>query len=154
MCKSHKYLTVIQTFPRPAGPAHLVQICFCIHPGQSPVDRTTCTIPINRVGQNHIYIRFIYGIFGREITKYTVIYVIYIRFWPALLAPLSYTLIPLSRIHSSSTQNAQTTLHLSCTLTPLSYTYPALKKLTLQSQGSHRQQTAQLCSLVLSRLCA
>jgi hypothetical protein len=39
-----------------------------------------------RAGQNHIdtglartiYIRFIYGIFGREITKYTVIYGAYI----------------------------------------------------------------------------
>jgi len=31
-----------------------------------------------------IYIRFVYDIFGREITKYTVIYGAYIRFWPAL----------------------------------------------------------------------
>jgi hypothetical protein len=31
-----------------------------------------------------IYIRFIYGIFGREITKYTVIYGVYVRFWPTL----------------------------------------------------------------------
>ena len=31
-----------------------------------------------------IYIRCIYGIFGREITKYTVIYGVYIRFWPTL----------------------------------------------------------------------
>jgi len=31
-----------------------------------------------------IYIRCIYGIFGRKITKYTVIYGIYIRFWPTL----------------------------------------------------------------------
>ena len=31
-----------------------------------------------------IYIRFIYGIFGRESTKYTVIYGVYIRFWPTL----------------------------------------------------------------------
>jgi hypothetical protein len=31
-----------------------------------------------------IYIRLIYGIFGREITKYTVIYGVYIRFWPTL----------------------------------------------------------------------
>jgi len=30
-----------------------------------------------------IYIRFIYGIFGREIIKYTV-YGMYIRFWPTL----------------------------------------------------------------------
>jgi len=32
-----------------------------------------------------IYIRSIYGIFGREITKYSVIYGVYIRFWPTLL---------------------------------------------------------------------
>ena len=31
-----------------------------------------------------IYIRCIYGIFGREITKYTVIYGVYKRFWPTL----------------------------------------------------------------------
>ena len=31
-----------------------------------------------------IYIRCIYGIFGREITKCTVIYGAYIRFWPTL----------------------------------------------------------------------
>ena len=32
-----------------------------------------------------IYIRCICGIFGREITKYTVIYGAYIQFWPTLL---------------------------------------------------------------------
>jgi hypothetical protein len=37
-----------------------------------------------RVGQNHIYIRCIYGIFGREFTKYTVIYGVFIRFWPPI----------------------------------------------------------------------
>jgi hypothetical protein len=31
-----------------------------------------------------IYIRCIHGIFGREITEYTVIYGAYIRFWPTL----------------------------------------------------------------------
>jgi len=31
-----------------------------------------------------IYIRLIYAIFGREITKYTVIYGVYIQFWPTL----------------------------------------------------------------------
>jgi hypothetical protein len=31
-----------------------------------------------------IYIRCLYGIFGREITKYMVIYGEYIRFWPTL----------------------------------------------------------------------
>ena len=32
-----------------------------------------------------IYIRCIYGIFGREIIKYTVIYGVYIQFWPTLV---------------------------------------------------------------------
>jgi len=43
---------------------------------------------ICRVGQNHIevvYTTSIHGIFGREITKYTVIYGAFIRFWPTLL---------------------------------------------------------------------
>jgi len=31
-----------------------------------------------------IYTRCIYGIFGREITVYTVIYGAYIRFWPTV----------------------------------------------------------------------
>jgi len=31
-----------------------------------------------------IHIRCIYGVFGRKITKYTVIYGAYIRFWPTL----------------------------------------------------------------------
>ena len=38
----------------------------------------------NRIYQNHTYIRCIYGIFGREITKYTVIYGVYIQYWPNL----------------------------------------------------------------------
>jgi hypothetical protein len=33
----------------------------------------------------YIYGVGIYGNFGREITKYTVIYGVYIRFWPTLL---------------------------------------------------------------------
>ena len=36
------------------------------------------------VGQNHIYIQRVYSISGREITKYTVIYGVYIRFYPTL----------------------------------------------------------------------
>jgi len=39
---------------------------------------------IIRVGQNHRYIRCIYGVFGREITIHTVIYGVYIQFWPTL----------------------------------------------------------------------
>ena len=51
-------------------------------------DDTTCTphtfTYIYRVGQNHIYIQCVYGIFGRGITIYTVIYGVYIRYWPTL----------------------------------------------------------------------
>jgi hypothetical protein len=36
-----------------------------------------------RVGQNHIYTVYI-RYFGRKITKFTVIYGVYIRFWPTL----------------------------------------------------------------------
>jgi len=32
----------------------------------------------------YMYIRCIHGIFGREITKYTVLYGVYIRFWSTL----------------------------------------------------------------------
>ena len=32
-----------------------------------------------------IYIRCIYGVFGREINKYTIVYGVYIRFWPTLI---------------------------------------------------------------------
>ena len=32
-----------------------------------------------------MYIRLKYGIFGREIAKYTVIHGVYIRFWPTLV---------------------------------------------------------------------
>ena len=35
-----------------------------------------------------MYIWCIYGIFGREITKYTVIYGVHIRFWPT--PPISH----------------------------------------------------------------
>jgi len=38
---------------------------------------------VNRVGQNRICIRCLYTIYGREITKYTVISGVNIRFWPA-----------------------------------------------------------------------
>jgi len=34
-----------------------------------------------------IYIRCIYGVYGSEIIKYTVIYGADIRFWPTLLKP-------------------------------------------------------------------
>ena len=45
----------------------------------------TCACPV-RVGLAiTIYIRCIYGLFGRNITKYTVIYGVYIQFWPTLV---------------------------------------------------------------------
>ena len=60
---------------------------------------------IGRVGQNNtfigiyvglartIYIRRIYGMFGREITKYTVIYGVYIRFLPTLYIRCTYNIL-------------------------------------------------------------
>ena len=41
---------------------------------------------INRVGQNHIYIRCLYGIFRRDFIKHTVTYGEYIQSWPTLLS--------------------------------------------------------------------
>ena len=41
-----------------------------------------CELRVARI----IYIRCIYGISGRDINKYTVIYGAYIRFWPTLRA--------------------------------------------------------------------
>jgi len=38
-----------------------------------------------------IYIRCIYGIFGRKITKYTVVYGVYIQFWPTLVMCIVHT---------------------------------------------------------------
>ena len=40
-----------------------------------------------------IYIRFTYGIFGREITRYTVIYSAYIQFWQTLKMRLIVTML-------------------------------------------------------------
>ena len=47
----------------------------------------SCNMPLHYtcVGlARTMYIRCIYGIFGRELIKYTVIYGVYIRFWPTL----------------------------------------------------------------------
>jgi len=46
-----------------------------------------------------IYIRCIYGIFGREITKYTVVYGAYIRFWPTLHMTVPLCWRPPSALH-------------------------------------------------------
>jgi hypothetical protein len=48
--------------------------------------RARSTMVLSFVGlARTMYIRCIHGIFGREITNYTVIYGAYIRFWPTLL---------------------------------------------------------------------
>jgi len=59
-------------------------------PGRSMhVRPATCACPV-RVGLAiTIYIRCIYGLFGRNITKYTVIYGVYIQFWPTLRKSLA-----------------------------------------------------------------
>ena len=53
-----------------------------------------------------IYIRCIYGIFGREIIKYLVIYGVYIRFWPTLhmhLLPFTHPHPFIIKTHMHST---------------------------------------------------
>jgi len=78
---------------------------------------------VSRVGQNHIYttydrifggfpakihriyiglagticIQRIYGIFGREITKYTVVYGVYTRLWPTLYVYTVYMVLATPR---------------------------------------------------------
>jgi len=69
---------------------------------------------VSRVGQNHIYIRCIYGIFGREITKYTVIYGVYIRFWPTLHVSHLSCLLILSALISTHTYIPASRLTLVC----------------------------------------
>ena len=52
---------------------------FCMRKGVYETVTRTC------VGlASTLYIRCVYGVFGREMTKYTVIYGAYIRFWPTL----------------------------------------------------------------------
>jgi hypothetical protein len=67
-----------------------VRVCVCarVCVSQHASKRALCTkygpSINNRFGQNHIYTVY-YGIFGREITKHTVIYEVYIWFWPTLV---------------------------------------------------------------------
>ena len=46
-----------------------------------------------------VYIRRVYGFYGREITKYTVIYGVCIRFWPTL--HMVQTLLALALIRAA-----------------------------------------------------
>jgi hypothetical protein len=72
-----------------------VRACVCVLRVHSHICvYEACTVPyptlththkhMFRLGQNHIYTRCIYGNSGREITKHTVTYGVYIRFWPTL----------------------------------------------------------------------
>jgi len=68
----------------------------------------------------NIYIRFTYGIFGREITKYTVIYGVHIRFWPTLFMCLP---LPFCKISSSASSCEQSCpAQLQC----VSYIFPCI----------------------------
>jgi hypothetical protein len=63
---------------------------YCVWPciWRFPCQKCRFAPCIYRVDQNHIFnrcIQCIYGIFGREITKNTVIYGACIRFWPTLV---------------------------------------------------------------------
>jgi hypothetical protein len=55
------------------------------------IGKCSSTVALLRVGHNHIsiYVRCIYGAFGMEITKYTVIYGVYVRIWPTLSITLA-----------------------------------------------------------------
>ena len=52
----------------------------CIHNGKTLLIPFDSFLGLART----IYIRCVYGIFGREIIKYTVMYGAYTRFWPTL----------------------------------------------------------------------
>jgi len=62
-----------------------VCVCVCVCLDTQTEGETNSALggcDIYRVGQNHIW--GIYGILRKEITKNTVIYGAYIRFWPTL----------------------------------------------------------------------
>ena len=79
--------------------------CACPSHPRRPFHAPACTLPCAAtytlcVGlARTIYIRCTYGIFGLEITKYTVYIYVYIRFWPTLaLCLLGFVLHPLAHL--------------------------------------------------------
>ena len=56
-----------------------------------------------------IYIRCIYGTFGREITQYTVIYGVYKRFWPTLAVCHQPSALIITNTLSSQTRSSSQT---------------------------------------------
>jgi hypothetical protein len=72
----HKQAQVMSTATTTDSPHYWASSWSCLF-------NTSAASYINWVGQNHTFLG-IYGIFGREITIHTVIYGVYIRFWPTL----------------------------------------------------------------------
>ena len=60
-----------------------VQFWPTLHMCYSTSQSVKAKLRMSRVGQNYIY-TVLYGIFCRELTEYTVIYGVNIRFWPTL----------------------------------------------------------------------
>ena len=51
-----------------------------------------------RVARTILYLWCMYGICGREVTKFKVSYGVNLRFWPALLIPVPFMLVPAVRL--------------------------------------------------------
>lgn len=64
---------------RQAGPQWGLKEMYTSISGLNTISDGTC-LGVTRT----INIEFIYRVFGREITRYTVIFVVYIRFWPRM----------------------------------------------------------------------
>jgi len=86
-CAEHVYMTRLAR-------TIYIRCIYGILTGKSPNIRSY-TVYLYGSGQPYVYmtrlartvyIRCIYGIFGREITEYTVLYGVYIRFWPTLIS--------------------------------------------------------------------
>jgi len=91
--KISNYFRILHTSCTPSyisrvGQYHIHTVYIYIYILGRKIHGHTC-----RVCQYHIYIRCMYGNYGREITKYTVIHGAYVRFWPALHIPCTYTVL-------------------------------------------------------------
>ena len=104
-------LSALHTLAVPIFITHLARAylhhtpCACPSHPRRPFHAPACTLPCAAtytlcVGlARTIYIRCTYGIFGLEITKYTVYIYVYIRFWPTLaLCLLGFVLHPLAHL--------------------------------------------------------
>jgi len=94
-----------------------------------------------------IYIRCVYGIFGREITKYTVKYGVHIRFWPTLC--IYFVACKVNTASSAQGQKVYLLCCLQCKYSLFStgtsphmrsnmaYTLKRFRQETLPAQGHH-----------------